>query len=83
MPNAALSAQHVACLIIAASKGEDWTEHEHNAVREGNMPFCYISSRERMNRADKLTKVRVEGIRLFMCMVIHVYCYRSIKLRPP
>ncbi|MCJ1465060.1 hypothetical protein MMC07_003676 [Pseudocyphellaria aurata] len=57
MPNAALSAHHVGCLIIASFKGGRWREHEQNAVRDGDMPFCYISSRERISRADKLPMV--------------------------
>lgn len=57
MPNAALSAQHAACLIVAASKGESWRGQEQNAVKEGNIPFCYISSRERMERAEKSPQV--------------------------
>lgn len=61
MPNAALSAQHVTCLIIAASKGECWREQEQNAVKNGNIPFCYISSRERMERVEKMPQVRVPG----------------------
>lgn len=61
MTKAALSAEHVACLIIAAFKSEDWREQEQNAVKDGNIPFCYTSSRERMDRAEKMPQVRAPG----------------------
>ena len=53
MPNAALSSQHTASLILAASQGEDWRAVERNAVHNGEIPLSYIITKERVERAQK------------------------------
>ncbi|MCJ1241004.1 hypothetical protein MMC14_009008 [Varicellaria rhodocarpa] len=50
MPNAALSSQHTASLILAASKGKDWRAVERSAVQNGVIPSSYIITKERMEQ---------------------------------
>ena len=50
MPNAALSSQHTASLVLAASKGKDWRAVERSAVQNGDIPLSYIITKERMEQ---------------------------------
>jgi hypothetical protein len=58
MPNASLSAIHVARLIAAASRGEDWREAEKYAIEAGSIPASYVSTEERMRRARQMPEVK-------------------------
>ena len=58
MPNASLSAVHVARLIAAASRGEDWRAVERSAVAAGDIPESYVITEERMRRARRLPEVQ-------------------------
>lgn len=57
MPNAALSAQYVASLVLAASKGKDWRQQERDAVNDAVIPSCYVISRKRMERVRSIPQV--------------------------
>jgi glycine/D-amino acid oxidase-like deaminating enzyme len=57
MPNTSLCGRHVAGLIDAAIKGEDWREVERTSVREGAIPECFVVSAERMEAARRLPEV--------------------------
>jgi hypothetical protein len=57
MPNAALSSQHTAALILAASKARDWRDVEREAVLSGDIPACYIITKERIENARKLPEI--------------------------
>ncbi|MCJ1417785.1 hypothetical protein MMC32_004130 [Xylographa parallela] len=57
MPNAALSSQHAASLILAAHEAHDWSAVEQEAVRSGAIPRCYIITKERMEQARKLPEL--------------------------
>jgi hypothetical protein len=58
MPNASLSAIHVARMIVAASRGEDWREAEKHAIEAGFIPASYVNTEERMRRARQMPEVR-------------------------
>ncbi|MCJ1247663.1 hypothetical protein MMC30_004878 [Trapelia coarctata] len=57
MPNAALSSQHTASLILAADKASNWRDVEREAVVSGDIPACYIITKERMEQAMKLPEI--------------------------
>lgn len=57
MPNAALSSQHAASLILAACKSENWREVQQKAVQSGSIPSCYIITKERMESARELPEI--------------------------
>ncbi|MCJ1395378.1 hypothetical protein MMC18_008262, partial [Xylographa bjoerkii] len=57
MPNAALSSQHAACLILAAHKAQDWKAVEQEAIRSGSIPSCYVITKQRMEHARKLPDI--------------------------
>ena len=57
MPNASLSATHVAQLIAASSGGKDWREVERDAVAAERIPASYVITEERMGRARQLPEV--------------------------
>jgi len=57
MPNAALSSQHTASLILAASKGSNWRNIDLEAVLNGSIPACYIMTKERMEQARRLPEI--------------------------
>ena len=58
MPNASLSAVHVARLIAAASEGRDWREVENHAIAAESIPASYVITEERMRRARQLPDVK-------------------------
>lgn len=58
MPNACLSANHVARLIVAASRQKDWREIEKGAIAAQSIPSSYVITEERMRRARRLPKVK-------------------------
>ena len=58
MPNASLSAIHVARLIAAASRGQDWRAVERNAVAAEDIPESYQVTEERMRKARRLPEVQ-------------------------
>jgi len=57
MPNTALSSHHTASLILAASKDCDWRDVEREAVLSGDIPACYIITKERIEIARKLPEI--------------------------
>ena len=57
MPNTSLCGRHVAGLIDAAIKGEDWREVEKERVKVGAIPDCFVVSAERMEAARRLPDV--------------------------
>ncbi|MCJ1385593.1 hypothetical protein MMC17_008716 [Xylographa soralifera] len=57
MPNAALSSQHAASLILATHKAQDWRAVEQEAIQSGAIPRCYVITRERMEQARKLPEI--------------------------
>lgn len=61
MPNAALAAEYTASLILASIKGEDTAEVERIAVEKGEIPRCYIITKERIERARELPRVGEKG----------------------
>jgi hypothetical protein len=58
MPNASLSAMHVARLIAAASGGTNWREVEKHAIAAESIPAAYVMTEERMRRARQLPEVK-------------------------
>lgn len=58
MPNTSLCGRHVARLIAAAVKGEDWKEAERSAVEEKRIPGVYVLTQERMEAARELPEIR-------------------------
>lgn len=52
MPNAALSAQHVASLILSASKDADKYSRKRHELTDNGILSCYIISKDRMERAN-------------------------------
>ena len=58
MPNASLSAIHVARLIAAASEGTDWREVEKHAIATETIPASYVMTKERIRRARQLPEVK-------------------------
>ncbi|MCJ1406330.1 hypothetical protein MMC19_000395 [Ptychographa xylographoides] len=58
MPNAALSSQYAASLILAATKGQDCKLVEHDVVSSANIPSCYTITKDRMERARKLPDIK-------------------------
>ncbi|MCJ1401962.1 hypothetical protein MMC11_005179 [Xylographa trunciseda] len=69
MPNAALSSQHAASLVLAARKGQDWRAMEQEAIRTGAIPSCYVITKERMDQARKLPEI---GSRKLQSSTAHV-----------
>jgi hypothetical protein len=61
MPNAGLSATHVARLIVAEGKRKDWREAEKEAIAAGSIPASYTITEERMRRARQLPEVEGDG----------------------
>jgi hypothetical protein len=60
MPNASLSATHVARLIVAASRGEDWQKVQRDDIAAGFIPASYVITAERMRRARRMPEVKEE-----------------------
>jgi hypothetical protein len=58
MPNASLSAAHVARLIAAARTGPDWRETEKKAVAAEVIPASYVITEDRIRRAHQLPEVK-------------------------
>jgi hypothetical protein len=58
MPNASLSAMHVARLIAAASGGTDWRGVENHAIAAESIPVSYVITEERMRKAHQLPEVK-------------------------
>jgi hypothetical protein len=61
MPNAALSGEHVAGLIMAAQEGKGWDEAEQKSVEDGGLPSTYVISKARMEEAKKKPEVSLVG----------------------
>jgi hypothetical protein len=63
MPNASLSAVHVARLIAAAAGGQkDWREVEKDAIAAGSIPASYAVTEERMRRARQMPEVEGDAV---------------------
>ena len=58
MPNASLSAEHVARLIAAANRGEDWRKVEKDAIAAETIPATYVITEERIQKAHQRPEVQ-------------------------
>lgn len=58
MPNASLSAIHVARLIAAGHGQKDWREVEKDAIAAGSIPASYAVTEERMRRARQMPEAK-------------------------
>jgi glycine/D-amino acid oxidase-like deaminating enzyme len=58
MPNTSLCGRHIASLVAADVKGQDWRLVEKDAVKSKDIPECYVLSQERMEKARELQEIK-------------------------